>query len=64
MKEVKITAAELVAGHWNYLTIRMHLREHGIDPDGDLIKEYSLRDNAVIYRQPETEDDYKILGCG
>jgi hypothetical protein len=62
VKEVRITFAELVATYWDEFCVRQYLRIRGIDPNGVLIKDISYRDNAVIYRQPETEDDYKDLG--
>ena len=62
MKEVRITFAELKANYWDELSTRMYLIEHGIDPNGVLIRTESIKDNAVIYKQPETEDDYKDLG--
>ena len=62
MKEARITFAELVAGYWDELCIRMLLRTEKIDPNGPLIKYISYKDYAVVYKQPETEDDYKTLG--
>ena len=62
MKEVRITAEELVVGHWDMFCTLMRLRYEGIDPRGKLIRYTDHKDNAVIYKQPETEDDYKDLG--
>jgi len=61
MKEVRITFAELQAGHWDMFCTLMRLRKEGIDPYGKLIRYTSHKDLAVIYKQPETEDDYKDL---
>ena len=62
MKEVRIIFAELVATHWDEFCVRQYLRQEGIDPNGKLIRYTSHKDLAVIYKQPETEDDYKDLG--
>lgn len=62
MKEARITFAELQTGHWDMFCTLMRLRQEGIDPNGKLIRYTSHRDLAVIYRQPEKDDDYKGLG--
>jgi hypothetical protein len=62
MKEARITAKELVSMHWDEFCVRQYLRFYGIDPNGVLIKHTNFEDNTVVYRQPETEDDYKDLG--
>ena len=62
MKEVRITFAELQTGYWDMFCTLMRLRQEGIDPTGKLIRYTSHKDLAVIYKQPETEDDYKDFG--
>lgn len=62
MREVRITFAELQHGYWDELSIKFFLRLNGFDTKGILIKDIDYKECAVIYRQPETKDDYETFG--